>query len=226
MTMETYTVTHDSSPFTKEVRAYRREGAAEEYYERVFGTDDWGAVVFVGLDGEWTRHKVEVEVTIDVDASSGEPCEDPHAAAKERQEKAAAATEPPDHAWIEVDGHMWATDGSCMIRKDAPRPATMRQLGEHTHIKDWLGDVSKGAERQKPSPADARRVMLSSAHEHIGFFDPRFGPILEPNKVTGPRGCPLGPAEVRNMAGEVIAYVMPRNAEPGDGSIRADGSPA
>jgi len=36
-------------------------------------------------------------------------------------------SEPPAEAWVEVDGHQWATDGNCVVRRDGPRPGRETQ---------------------------------------------------------------------------------------------------
>ena len=108
--------------------------------------------------------------------------------------------EPPEAAWIEVDGHQWATTRRIAIRRDGPRPAGIPPRER------WLthGEIS---------PDQLRPVLYpeggpTQSHPRT-VVDARYAPLLAAGKVkTWPGGGDLTPIYV-HRDGELVAVVMP-----------------
>ncbi len=104
--------------------------------------------------------------------------------------------EPGELDWMEIGGHMWATDGAIAFREDAPRPLWRRLDTDFEEMRDtgptilgWLrGTVHDGW----PSPP---------------VFSPRFAPLLR-EFPAAPHGKKLFLGACRR-GGEIIALLAP-----------------
>ena len=192
-------------------RATSPTAAAARWGESVAEADDeWEEDVIVcGPDG-CVSVRVSARYVLEVDTGPTKPVEDPRPAIAAALAALAADTEPPEDAWFEdnmaplrdgVPAWRWATDGHCLIRDDAPRPATMRACDGR--LVAWFrGDQCPAADTVRPLTA-ARGV--DRLHKSVRV-DPRFLPILRAgDRLTAPEA--LSPIHVyRN--GTLIAVVM------------------
>jgi hypothetical protein len=94
-------------------------------------------------------------------------------------------SEPPAEAWVEIDGHQWATDGHCAVRRDGPRPGratvwrtnmTAESIGSVLASHDDVGEVLHAPNWEllsARSPTDAYpgafAVRNARTDEAIGF---------------------------------------------------------
>lgn len=108
--------------------------------------------------------------------------------------------EPPESAWIDVDGAQWATDGSIIVRRDGPRPTGVD--GHH----GWR----PAAGLMAVSPSQIREFLegaMSYTKPHPGRFQRRYAPVLKAGDVRSAGGS-LAPAAVWRGS-ELVAVVMP-----------------
>jgi hypothetical protein len=208
-------ITHPNDPERSETyteRASSPTAAAFRWADHVAEADDeWEEDVIVcGPDGCVSVH-VSARYVLEIDTGPSKPAEDPRPAIAAALAALSADTEPPEDAWFEdnmaplhggAPAWRWATDGHCLIRDDAPRPATMRACDGR--LMAWF--------RGDQCPAADTVRSLTAAHSvdwlHKGIrVDPRFLPILQAgDEFAAPE---LGPPVHVYRGGTLIAVVMP-----------------
>lgn len=118
------------------------------------------------------------------------------------------ATWPSDKCAIEVDGHRWVTDGTCLLREDSAMPS---------HICmgwSWRDDVT---------PEQVRAVMGQISEQQAVMpprrrtYNRRFALVLAQGSTVERKDQ----ATTVIVDGEIVAYVQPMTR---DGHIYADGT--
>lgn len=180
------------------VEAESHEDAAERWaHDCSCDFDDWSDEVHVECveTGECRLVTVDVQTVVEVDAVVVGVVPSPRLEREAREAIAAAATEPPDDVWVMCpDGHEWATDGVLAIRRDAPRPASMRWCG-----KNWMW------RREPLLPELVAEVLAGLGGPAFQPFAARAAPVLRAGMVCC-TGKPWACAVIRD--GEAIAIVM------------------
>lgn len=135
--------------------------------------------------------------------------------------------EPPEGAWFGHDGHQWATDGWCLFRRDAPRPAAgytgrgpWRDAKPADH--DLAAVLARGAWRLRidgagptthdnyeKAPIPTVRLVSDDRTVHVRRD---FLPLIEAGDLWQQASPESAISVVRD--GETIAVVMPIRVSP------------
>lgn len=105
----------------------------------------------------------------------------------------------PYDAWIEWDGHRWATDGRCAVREDCP-PFILVALSN-----GWLT-------RDKPTPTDMTNALGDP--DNLGpapHVDARLEPLVRAAAAVRWKG--MQPIHLIDGEGKLMALIMPTRDE-------------
>lgn len=155
--------------------------------------DDWeDRVHVVSPDGTIRSVIVDVPAVQPEILHAAVQAEDPRVELMRREEEEAAATEPPKGAWVRCGRWSWATTGAFAVRRDGPRPATMR--GGEGLIAAW---------RRDPRLVDLVRAVRKGPQRIVGA-----GVCIDPVWASMFCGLSVGMSEDGSA---VIGY---RDGEP------------